>query len=89
MKRTFWALTAALVSLVSCSDDGVKPESQPSPVIPASPAANETTVSESKTAFARILSAAVSDSKDVRDSPSLYQLHTYSTGSVEFGIVVK
>lgn len=64
MKRTFWALTAALVSLVSCSDDGVKPESQPSPVIPA---ANEKTVSESKTAFARILSAAVSDSKDVRE----------------------
>lgn len=72
MKRTFWALTAALVSLVSCSDDGVKPESQPSPVIPA---ANEKTVSESKTAFARILSAAVSD--------------RYSTGTVEFGIVVK
>lgn len=64
MKRTFWALTAALVSLVSCSDDGVNPESQPSPVIPA---ANEKTVSESKTAFARILSAAVSDSKDVRE----------------------
>ena len=61
------ALTAALVSLVSCSDDGVKPEAQPSPVVPASPAANETTVSESKTAFARILSAAVSDSKDVRE----------------------
>ncbi len=67
MRRTFLALTAALVSLVSCSDDGVKPEAQPSAVIPASPAANEATVSESKTAFARILSAAVSDSKDVRE----------------------
>lgn len=61
------ALTAALISLVSCSDDGVKPEAQPSSVVPASSTPNEATVSESKTAFARILSAAVSDSKDVRE----------------------